>query len=123
MRKQKSWKRPRSLCWDTETLVLLVLTMLSGKHITVCLYMHLQSICGFSLYVCMLYVRVCVCMFANVLYIYLHLGLRITCPNRSQGKAFIWRTFTEMILILQIWSSFQVAAIFLNALTLTTKFT
>lgn len=61
------------------------------------LYVHLLSICGFSLHLCMLSVCMCMYIYVNVLYIYLHLGLRITCPNRSQGKTFIQRTFTKMI--------------------------
>lgn len=36
-------------------------------------------------------------MYYFYIFIYLQLGLRITCPNSSQGKPFIWITFTEMI--------------------------
>lgn len=60
------------------------------RPIVVSLYMYACFMC-----VCLC---ACVCIYnVNVLYLYLLLGLRITCPNRSQGKTFIWRTFAEMI--------------------------
>lgn len=61
-------------------------TGLVMKHKTICLCMQILLICGSSL--CGMFT-----CDANQcpLSIYLHLGLRITYPNRSQGKAFILR--------------------------------
>lgn len=80
MRKQKKRAgKAKALCLSNRTVIF--------KHKTIHLYMQILSICGSSL-CCMFMCDATQCPLS----IYLHLGLRITYPNRSQGKAFIWRT-------------------------------
>lgn len=95
--------------------------MLSGKHKKIIhFYVHLLSIRGFSLYVCMLFVCLCMYIYVYVLYTYIPPSWpENNLPKQVTRQGFHLENIYRNDLILQI--SFQVAAIFLNASTLTTK--
>lgn len=89
---KKSWKSP---LFQTLKQDLGVVDVVKQTHTQSPL--HAPSAHLWFLTICMHAFCARLYIYVNVRYIYLHLGLRITCPNRSQGKIFIWRTFTEML--------------------------
>lgn len=86
------WLKKTKMSWKRQSNMSVVLLMLSGKHKTTHLHMHLLSICDYTLYVRKLSMCLCVRVYIQYMlmyciYTHLLLSLRITCPNRSQGKA------------------------------------